>query len=68
MAILTTNRAPERRAVRPVQFDLPCELVDAIDKLAARELLPRSAWLRREIVLAVRANDHIEAMEVKKNA
>jgi hypothetical protein len=38
-----------------------------IDVLRQLELLSRSAWLRREVVLAVRANDHVEAMETKGN-
>jgi hypothetical protein len=68
MTILQTIRASDRREVRPVQFDLPCELIDRIDRLAGRELLSRASWLRREIVLAVRANDHIEKTEAKVNA
>jgi metal-responsive CopG/Arc/MetJ family transcriptional regulator len=39
---------------RPVSLALPSMLVEAIDRLAKRETLSRSSWMRRELVLAVR--------------
>jgi len=45
-----------RHDSRPVTLFLPTDLVDKIDDLAKRELLSRSAWLRREAFLAVRAS------------
>jgi metal-responsive CopG/Arc/MetJ family transcriptional regulator len=44
-----------------ISFQLPADLVAKIDELAHRELLSRSAWLRRETVLAVRASRVDEA-------
>jgi hypothetical protein len=46
----------ERHDSRPVTLFLPINLVAQIDDLAKRELISRSAWLRREAVLAVRAS------------
>jgi hypothetical protein len=48
--------------LRPVLFGLPPELVAAVDELAERELLTRTAWVRREIFLAVRASRHDESV------
>jgi hypothetical protein len=39
---------------KTVLLGLPPTLIEAIDKLAERELLSRSAWMRRELMLAVR--------------
>jgi hypothetical protein len=44
----------ERHDSRPVTLFLPNSLVAQIDNLAKKELLSRSAWLRREALLAVR--------------
>ena len=44
-------RTPDSRSV---QISLPIELVAKIDALAKAELLPRSAWLRRQILAAIR--------------
>jgi metal-responsive CopG/Arc/MetJ family transcriptional regulator len=49
------------RPRRWVQIDLPVDLIEQIDDLAKRELISRSAWLRREALLAVRASRHDEA-------
>jgi Ribbon-helix-helix protein, copG family len=51
---------PMKSKPKPVLLGLPPELVEAIDKLAERELLSRSSWMRRELVLAVRASRHDE--------
>jgi hypothetical protein len=51
-----------------IRISVPHDVVRRIDDLRQLELLSRSAWLRREVVLAVRANDHIEAVETKGNA
>jgi hypothetical protein len=48
---MTTKPKP-----RPVLLGLPPPLVEAIDKLAEREMLFRSSWMRRELALAVRAS------------
>ena len=47
-------RKPAKQLVRPVQIDMPTDLVDAIDQIAAHEMLSRSAWMRRVINNAVR--------------
>jgi predicted transcriptional regulator len=50
-----------------ITITVSSDVLRRIDELRQLELLSRSAWLRREVVLAVRANDHIEAMETKGN-
>ena len=45
-----------RHDSRSVTLFLPSDLIAQIDDLAKRELISRSAWLRREAVLAVRAS------------
>lgn len=37
-----------------VAFKLPSDMVAAIDRLAQRELEPRSAWARRVIIAELR--------------
>jgi hypothetical protein len=53
-----------------ITITVPPDVLRRIDDLRQLELLSRAAWLRREVVLAVRANDHVEAtkMEAKGNA
>lgn len=49
-----------------VAFKLPSEMVAAIDRLAQRELEPRSAWARRVIIAELRrlaAEGQIPKME-----
>jgi hypothetical protein len=43
-----------RHDSRPVTLFLPTDLVDQVDRLAKRELLSRSSYIRRELLLAVR--------------
>jgi hypothetical protein len=43
-------RQPTRRMV---QLVLPISMVEQIDKLAKRDLLPRAAWLRSRLARAV---------------
>jgi hypothetical protein len=50
-----------------IRITVPPDVLRRIDDLRQLELLSRAAWLRREVVLAVRANDHIEAMETRGN-
>jgi Ribbon-helix-helix protein, copG family len=40
----------------PLFVYVPKSLIERIDRLAARELTSRSAWARRELLLAVRAS------------
>jgi hypothetical protein len=40
----------------PVTVEMPAELLTEIDALAERELMTRAGWLRREVLLAVRAS------------
>jgi hypothetical protein len=51
-----------------ITITVPPDVLKWIDELRQLELLSRSAWLRREVVLAVRANDHVGTMETKGNA
>jgi hypothetical protein len=53
-----------------ITITVPPDVLRRIDDLRQLELLSRAPWLRREVVLAVRANDHVEAtkMEAKENA
>jgi hypothetical protein len=46
------TRQPTQRSV---QLVLPISMVERIDELAKRELLPRAAWLRSKIARAVEA-------------
>src|SRR5262245_31705920 len=39
-----------------IAVSVPTDVLKRIDELRERELLSRSAWLRREVVLAVRAS------------
>jgi hypothetical protein len=57
-------------AMTAITITVPPDVLRRIDDLRQLELLSRAAWLRREVVLAVRANDHVEAtkMEAKENA
>ena len=38
---------------RAIKFWLPADLAERIDKAASREMLARSAWLRRLVAQAV---------------
>jgi metal-responsive CopG/Arc/MetJ family transcriptional regulator len=40
---------------KPVQIDLPVAFVAEIDRLAAEEMISRSAWVRRLLHGAVKA-------------
>jgi hypothetical protein len=42
-------------ASRPVQIEMPTALIATIDRIAAEELLSRTAWMRRVLNNAVRA-------------
>jgi hypothetical protein len=57
-------------AMTAITITVPPDVLRRIDDLRQLELLSRAAWLRREVVLAVRANDHVEAtkMETRGNA
>jgi metal-responsive CopG/Arc/MetJ family transcriptional regulator len=44
-----------KQPVRPVQIDMPIDFIATIDRIAAEELLSRSAWMRRVLNNAVRA-------------
>jgi hypothetical protein len=57
--VMTDFRQDSSRAVT---LFLPDALITQIDDLARRELLSRSAWLRREAVLAVRASQRDQAV------
>jgi metal-responsive CopG/Arc/MetJ family transcriptional regulator len=46
--------AAAKPAVRPVQIAMPTDLITTIDRIAAYEMISRSAWLRRTINNAVR--------------
>jgi hypothetical protein len=48
-------------AMTAITITVPSDVLRRIDELRQLELLTRTAWLRREVVLAVRVNDHIEA-------
>jgi metal-responsive CopG/Arc/MetJ family transcriptional regulator len=54
MYALSTT-ADQKRPVRPVQIDLPVDFIVEIDRLAAEEMVSRSAWVRRLLRDAVRA-------------
>jgi metal-responsive CopG/Arc/MetJ family transcriptional regulator len=43
-----------KSAKRPVQFELPADLIATIDRIAGEQLLSRSAWMRRVINNAVK--------------
>jgi len=43
-----------------IVVSVPPDVLKRIDELRERELLSRSAWLRREVVLAVRASTRDE--------
>jgi hypothetical protein len=45
-----------------VAYKVPASLVEQIDELAHRELMSRSAWLRRAALLEVRASRRDVAM------
>jgi hypothetical protein len=53
-----------------ITITVPPDVLRRIDALRQLELLSRAGWLRREVVLAVRANDHVEStkMETRGNA
>jgi hypothetical protein len=51
----------ESTIMTAITITVPPDVLRRIDDLRQLELLSRAAWLRREVVLAVRANDHIEA-------
>jgi hypothetical protein len=61
----TSNLDPQQYARQPdtrvVQLNLPTELLERIDELAKADLLPRAAWLRREIALMLREHDRATA-------
>jgi hypothetical protein len=42
-----------------ITVTVPPEVLSRIDELRQLEFLSRTAWLRREIVLAVRSNDQV---------
>ena len=42
-------------ATKPVQIEMPTSLIATIDRIAAEELLSRTAWMRRVLNNAVRA-------------
>jgi hypothetical protein len=44
-----------------ITITIPPDVIRRIDELRQLEFLTRTAWLRREVVLAVRANDHVGA-------
>ena len=46
--------AVTKPVTKPVQIDMPTDLVATIDRIAAEELLTRTAWMRRVINNAVR--------------
>jgi hypothetical protein len=48
--LATYARQPTQRSV---QLVLPISMVEKIDELAKRDLLPRAAWLRSKIARAV---------------
>ena len=50
-------RQPDTRSVT---LNLPNALVEKIDQHAQRELLSRSAWLRRQIAIVTRADGEKE--------
>ena len=49
---------------------VPPDVLKRIDELRAREYLTRAAWLRREVILAVRASarDELEMAEPRGRA
>ncbi len=47
-------RVPDKCSV---QLSLPTALIEKIDQHAQRELLSRGAWCRRQIALALRAEE-----------
>jgi metal-responsive CopG/Arc/MetJ family transcriptional regulator len=53
-----------------ITVTLPPDVVERIDQLREVELLSRSTWLRREIVMAVRANlrDRLDETEPQGSA
>jgi hypothetical protein len=44
------------RPRRLIQVALPADLVETIDALAKREMISRTAFIRRELLLAARAS------------
>jgi hypothetical protein len=46
----------ETQTMTAITLTVPLDVVEAIDHLRALEMLSRAAWLRREIVLAIRAS------------
>jgi len=50
-----------------ITISVPPDVLKTIDELRQREFLSRSSWLRREIILAVRASK-LETAEIKGNA
>jgi metal-responsive CopG/Arc/MetJ family transcriptional regulator len=57
-------------AMTAITVTLPPDVVERIDQLRELELLSRSNWLRREIVMAVRANlrDRLDEAEPQGTA
>ena len=41
-------------ATRPIQIEMPTDLIVIIDRIAAEEMLSRTAWMRRVLNSAVR--------------
>jgi len=51
-----------------ITVTVPPDVLKVIDELRERELLSRSNWLRREIILAVRSSRLDHMTETKGNA
>jgi len=47
---------PKGNQMTTIAVAVPPDVLKRIDELRERELLSRAAWLRREVVLAVRAS------------
>jgi metal-responsive CopG/Arc/MetJ family transcriptional regulator len=58
----------ETATMTAITVTVPPDVLKTIDELRERELLSRSHWLRREIILAVRAARFDETTETKGNA
>jgi hypothetical protein len=51
-----------------ITIQVPPDIIKVIDELRERELLSRSHWLRRELILAVRSYRIDQMAEVKGSA
>jgi metal-responsive CopG/Arc/MetJ family transcriptional regulator len=58
----------EKITMTAITVTIPPDVLKVIDELREREFLSRSSWLRREIVLAVRASRLDETTETRGNA